>query len=80
MSEYGRTQKHFRVFGLGGDKTKVAQAGVPTPTDDEVIVHRYAERCGGLEDVVGYGNIGSGRGRIARGVIMHEDQRRRSKV
>ena len=24
VNEYGRTQKHFRLFGLGGDKTKVA--------------------------------------------------------
>ena len=59
MSEYGRTQKHFRLFGLGGDKTKVAQAGVPTPTDDEVIVHRYVERSGGFDDVFGYGDVSS---------------------
>jgi hypothetical protein len=49
---------------------------VPAPTDDEVIVHRYAERSGGLDDVVGYGNVRSGRGRIARRMIMYEDQRR----
>ena len=43
---------------------------MPAPTDDEVIVHRYAKRSGGVEDLVGYGNVSSGRGWIARGVIM----------
>jgi hypothetical protein len=51
---------------------------VPAPTDDEVIVHRYAERGGGLDNVVGHSNVSSRRGWIARRVIMDEDQRRRS--
>src|SRR5262249_54784086 len=65
---------------LGWDQPKIAEAGVHAPTNDEVIMYRYPEYCGGLDEVVGYGDIRCGRGWITGGVIVHEDQRRRSKV
>ena len=38
--------------------------------DDDVVVQHDAERGGGLFDVLGHGDIGFGRGRIARRVVV----------
>ena len=42
--------------------------------DDHVVVHHHAERGCGFFDVLGYGDVGFGRGRVARGVVVHQDQ------
>jgi hypothetical protein len=41
---YGR----LCVFRLGQDQPNIAKAGVPTTTDDQVVVYRYAERAAAL--------------------------------
>src|SRR5438132_13579051 len=38
-------------------------------------MHRYSQWGGYLDDVLGHRDVRSGRGRIAGGMIMHEDQR-----
>ena len=47
---------------------------MPTATDDHVVVHHHAERGRGFFDVLGYRDVGLRRGRVARGVIVHQDQ------
>jgi len=59
----------------GQDQSKLAQAGVPTATDDQVVVHRYPQRGSYLDDVVGHADVGTRGARITRRMIMHEDQR-----
>src|SRR5271169_2131282 len=58
------------------DLPKLAQAGVPVAADNDVVVQYHAERGGSLLDIFGHGDVGRGWGRIARGMIVHEDQRR----
>jgi hypothetical protein len=57
------------------DQLEVAQAGVAVAADDEMVVQDDPERGGGLLDVLGHGDVGCGRGRVARGVVVHQDQR-----
>jgi hypothetical protein len=57
------------------DQLEVAQAGVAVAADDEMVVQHDPERGGGLLDVLGHGDVGCGRGRVARGVVVHQDQR-----
>ena len=71
---YGRAQVTGSVASLGRYHPKIAQAGVPTTTDDQVVVHRYAERGGCRDDFIGHGDIRSGRGRIAGRMIVYEDE------
>ncbi len=59
---------------LGRDQPKLAQTGVPTATDNQVVVYRYPQRGSYLDNVVGHADIGTGGGRITRRMIMHEDQ------
>ena len=53
------------------DQLEVAQAGVAVAADDQVIVQSEAERGGGLLDFLGHLDVGLGRGRVARGVVVH---------
>ena len=57
------------------DQPKLARACVPTATDNQMVVHRYPQWGGYLDDVVGHADVGTGRGWITRRMIMHEDQR-----
>ena len=47
---------------------------MPAAADDQVVVHRDAERLGGIDDVAGDRDVGFRRGRIARGMVVHQDQ------
>jgi hypothetical protein len=58
---------------LGWNQTKLAQAGMPPTTDDQVVVNRYPERRGYLDDVDGHANIGRRGCRITGRMIMHKD-------
>ena len=60
---------------LGLDQPKLAQAGVPTATDNQMVVHHYPERGSYSDDVVGHADVGTRWGWITRRVIMHEYQR-----
>jgi len=42
--------------------------------DDQVIVHRDAERLRGIDDVARDGDVGFGRGRVAGRMVVHQDQ------
>ena len=53
---------------------------MPAAADDDVVVYRDPERFGGCHDFLGDGDIRLGRGRIARGVVVHQDQRRGAKL
>ena len=46
--------------------------------DDDVVVQHHAKRRGRLFDVAGHGDVGFLRGRVARRVIVQQDQRRGS--
>src|ERR1700730_4669580 len=61
---------------LSSNQAEVAQARVPSAADDQVIVHGHAERLGGFDDIFGDGDVRLGRSRVARGVVVHQDQRR----
>jgi hypothetical protein len=41
--------------------------------DDEMVVHGYAERAGGGNDLVGHVDVRAGGRGVARGVVVHED-------
>jgi len=58
------------------DLPKLAQAGVAVAADNDMVVQYHAERGGGLLDILGHGDVGLGWGRIARRMIVHQDQRR----
>jgi hypothetical protein len=49
---------------------------MPATADDDVVVHGDAERLGGADDVLGDGDVGLRGGRVARGVVVHQDERR----
>jgi len=59
---------------LGLDQLEVAQAGVAVAADDQVVVQSESERGGGSLDVLCYGDVGLGGGRVARGMVVHQDQ------
>ena len=62
------------------DLPKLAQAGMAVAADDDVVVQYHAERGGGFLDILGHGDVGLRRGRIARGMIVHQDQRRGARL
>ena len=41
--------------------------------DDDVVVHRNAERLGDLDDILGHLDIGLRGRRIARRMVVHQD-------
>ena len=43
---------------------------MPAAADDDVVVHRDAERLAGVDDVLGDGDVGLGRRRVAGRVIV----------
>ena len=55
-------------------QAEVAQAGVAAAADDQVVVHRDAERLGGVDDVARDGDVGLRRGRVAGRMVVHQDQ------
>ncbi len=59
------------------DQPQPAEARVALLADDDVVVHQDAERLRGSDDLLGHLDIGARGGRIARGVIVHEHDRRR---
>ena len=61
---------------LSSNQAEVAQARVLAAADDQAVMHGHTERLGGLDDVSGDGDVRLGRGGIARGVVVHQDQRR----
>src|SRR5690242_2101978 len=60
------------------NEPEVAQAAVAAVADNQVVVHGHAERGGGLDNVLGYRDVGLRGGGIARGVVVHQDQGGRS--
>src|SRR3984957_17844657 len=48
---------------------------MPTAADDDVVVYSDAERLRGIDDVLGDGDVSFGWGRVARRVVVHQDQR-----
>jgi hypothetical protein len=46
---------------------------VPAAADNQVVVNGHTERLGGLDDVLGDGDVRLGGGRIARGMVVHHD-------
>src|SRR6516162_3147851 len=72
----GSNRKATEAGPSVSNQTEVAQAGVPAAADDQVVVHGHAERRGGSDDVLGDGDVRLGGGRVARGMVVHQDQRR----
>jgi len=68
-----RTMRAGRTRQL--DLPQLAQAGVAVAADDHVVVQHHAKRGGGLLDILGHLDIGLGWCRIARRMIVHQDQR-----
>jgi len=48
--------------------------------DDYMVVQDHAERGRGFFDVLGHGDVGFGRGRVARGVVVDQDHCRRAEI
>ena len=51
---------------------------MPAPADDHVVVHGDPERLPGVDDILGDGDVGLRRCRVARRMVVHQDQRRRA--
>src|SRR5262249_35012683 len=58
---------------LESDEPEVAQARMPVAADDDVVMQGKPEQGGSLLDLLGHGDVRPGRGRVARGVIVHHD-------
>lgn len=56
------------------------QAGMALFADDDVIVHRNAERGRDVDDRLGHLNVGGGGRRVAGGVIVDQYTRRLIRV
>jgi hypothetical protein len=59
-------------FYLSSDQPQPLQARVAVLADDDVVMHRDAERLPGVDHRLGHLDVGAGRRRIARGVVVHE--------
>ena len=42
--------------------------------DDQMVVHGHAERGGGFDDLLSHRDIRLRRCRVARGMVVHQDQ------
>src|SRR6516225_12190603 len=71
----GSNRKATEAGPSVSNQTEVAQAGVPAAAEDQVVVHGHAERRGGSDDVLGDRDVRLGGGRVARGMVVHQDQR-----
>jgi len=49
---------------------------VAVAADDDMVVQNHTERGRGLLDILGHRDVGLRWRRIARGMIVHQDQRR----
>jgi len=43
------------------------------PSDDDVVVDENPQRPGDIGDLAGHVDVGLGRSRVARGVVVHQD-------
>src|SRR5690606_2572888 len=57
-----------------------SEAGMPRAADDDVIVDRDAQRLRGRNDHLRHVDVRARWGRIARWMIVHQDQGRRRKL
>lgn len=65
----------WREGGFALNQSQPLEAGVPFLIDDNVIVYGDAKRPGDLDDRLRYLDIGARRRRVARGMIVHQNQR-----
>ena len=54
-------------------KLQTLEAGVALPADNDVVVDGDTQRAGGIHDLPGHVDIRPGGRRIARGVVVHQD-------
>ena len=55
------------------DLSELAQADMAVAADDQMVVQDDAEGRRGFLDVLGHRDVGLGRGRVARGVVVQQD-------
>ena len=48
--------------------------------NDQMVVQDHAECGGGFLDVLGYGDVGLGRGRVAGGMVVQQNQCRGAEI
>src|SRR5919106_2109955 len=71
----------YRVMAMavpGSDEAGLSEAELPVATDDDVIVQNAADRAQGRDELLGHGDVGFRRARIAARVVVDEDDRRRA--
>jgi len=49
---------------------------MPAAADNHMVVHCYPKRLAGADDVLGHRDVGLGWGRVARRMVVHQDQGR----
>jgi hypothetical protein len=63
--------------GLNSDQLKISEADMALAANNDVVVHENPKFFSGLHDPLGHVDVGMrGRG-ITRGVVVHQDDRRR---
>src|SRR5882757_8217868 len=75
-----RRVRHPAAEGSTLDLPEFAQADVAVAPDDQMVVQDHAECRRGFFDVLGYSDVGLGRGRVAGGVVVQQDQRRGAEI
>jgi hypothetical protein len=55
------------------DQPQALQTRMPVSADDEVVVHRDAERAADIDDRLGHLDVGLRRRRIAGGMVVRQD-------
>lgn len=55
------------------DQLQALEACVALAADDDVVVDLDAERAGDVDDLARHLDVGVGRRRVARGVVVHQD-------
>ena len=56
------------------NQPEIAQAGMMPAANDQMVVHGHAKGGGGFNDLLSHRDIRLRGCRVARGMVMHQDQ------
>ena len=73
----GRSSGDYNNFGAGAperllNQPQALEARVPVLAHDNVVMHGNAQRMGDGDDLLRHLDVGAGRRRIARGVVVQQ--------
>ena len=69
-----RPPSGHRHVNVALQQAEIAETGVAPTSDDQMFVHRDAEGLRGIDDVARHRDVRLRGRRVARGVVVHEDQ------